>query len=173
MNLLKPIFFLFDLVRNDCAPWQISFAVVLGAFLAISPTFSPQTAAVLLALCLIRVNLLVAGLSLGFFAAVTYPMQRWFDTLGHWLLVDTEQLRRFWAGLYHWPVFPFTQFNNTVVMGGLVAFAVFALPLLLASYLGYRLWGAKFISRIQQTNFALAMRSTLVFRRYAEHLLKR
>jgi len=51
----------------------------------------------------------------------------WVDSLG-WEVLHIEALQPFFTTLYNMPFVPFTKFNNTLVMGGLVGGAVLWLP---------------------------------------------
>jgi uncharacterized protein (TIGR03546 family) len=51
----------------------------------------------------------------------------WVDTLG-WEVLHIEALQPLFTTLYNMPFVPFTKFNNTLVMGGLVGGAVLWLP---------------------------------------------
>lgn len=172
MSPMRPIFGLLDVIRLESSPAQVSLAVVLGAFLATSPVISPQTVAVILLLCVVRINILAALGSFAFFSIARLPFEDLCHQLGRVILVETPELRRLCAGLYHSPIFPFTEFNNTVVMGAFALFVVGALPLFVITHILYKKWGPRVWLRIQQTNAFMALRATFLFRRYAEHVQK-
>jgi uncharacterized protein (TIGR03546 family) len=172
MPILKPIFTLFDLIRLESSPLQVSLAILLGAFFAVTPLLTPQFALAFVVLCVVRLNLLATLLSYILFSLIAMPLQDLFGDIGRHLLVLTPTLRRLWAGLYHWPIFPFTAFNNTVVLGSGVVFTLISLPLFLTSYFLYRAYAPRVFLRIQQSRAGLSIRASLFFRRYLDHVSK-
>ncbi len=170
--MLKPIFTLFDLIRLESSPLQVSLAILLGAFFAVTPILTPQFALAFVVLCVVRLNLLATLASYCFFTILTIPLQNFFGHIGRHLLVLTPTLRRLWAGLYHWPIFPFTEFNNTIVLGSAVVFTVISIPLFLTSYFLYRIYAPGVFLRIQQSRAGLSLRASLFFRRYLDHVSK-
>lgn len=170
--MLKPIFALLDLIRLESSPLQVSLAIVLGAFFAVTPVLTPQFALAFMVLCVVRLNLLATLLSFIFFWLLAMPLQGFFSDIGRHLLVLTPTLRRLWAGLYHWPVFPFTEFNNTIVLGSGVVFTLLSVPLFLTSYFLYRIYAPGVFLRIQQSRAGLSVRASLLFRRYLDHVSK-
>lgn len=172
MPILRPIFILFDLIRLESSPLQVSLAILLGAFFAVTPMLTPQFALAFLVLCVVRLNLLAVLLSYIFFFLLTLPLQNFFSDIGRHLLVLTPTLRRLWAGLYHWPIFPFTEFNNTLVLGSGVVFALISIPLFVTSYFLYRIYAPGIFLRFQQSRAGLSIRASLFFRRYLDHVSK-
>jgi len=172
MTLLKPIFALLDLIRLESSPLQVSLAILLGAFFAVTPLLTPQFALAFVVLCVVRLNLLATVSSYFLFSLLAMPLQGFFGDIGRHLLVLTPTLRRLWAGLYHWPIFPFTEFNNTVVLGSGVVFAFISIPLFLTSYFLYRIYAPGIFLRLQQSRPGLSIRASLLFRRYLDHVYK-
>ena len=172
MPILKPLFTLLDLIRMESSPLQVSLAILLGAFFAVTPVLTPQFVLAFVVLCVVRLNLLATLVSYIFFSVLTIPLQGIFGDIGRHLLVLTPTLRRLWAGLYHWPIFPVTQFNNTIVLGSGVVFAFISIPLFLTSYFIYRTYSPRVFLRIQQSRAGLSLRASLFFRRYLDYVSK-
>jgi len=55
---------------------------------------------------------------------VAYPI----DSVG-WFVLHIDSLNKFFTQLYNMPFVPFTKFNNTLVMGGLVSGLILWLPI--------------------------------------------
>ena len=68
------------------------------------------------------------------FSVLAFALDPLFHQFGLFLLRDVAALRGLWTTLYNAPIIPYTQFNNSVLMGSLV----FSL---LAFYPVY--WGGK------------------------------
>jgi uncharacterized protein (TIGR03546 family) len=55
---------------------------------------------------------------------IAYPI----DSIG-WSVLHIDSLNKFFTKLYNMPFVPFTKFNNTLVMGGLVSGLILWLPI--------------------------------------------
>jgi uncharacterized protein (TIGR03546 family) len=74
------------------------------------------------------VNLTAALLSVTLFALIAYLFDPVSHALGYYFLTDISALRGLWTSLYNAPIAPLTRFNNTVVLGSLLASLVLYLP---------------------------------------------
>ncbi|MGH2569151.1 MAG: TIGR03546 family protein [Bacteroidota bacterium] len=114
-------------LRAGQTPRQIAGGFALGSIVGLSPMFTLQGLAIWLIILLLNVNLSAAILSFTVFSLLAYLFDPAFHWLGYQLLVEVQGLQDLWTSLYNAPIAPLTRFNNTVVMGSLVA-ALAALP---------------------------------------------
>lgn len=125
--ILRPLRLLFKALVIESTPTQMSYGLALGMLMGVVP--KGNLLAVVLGFCVAatRVNLAIAAC-----AAVAFTfMSSWFDStfdkvgvcvLGH------PSLQGFWKAVYVTPMMPWTDFNNSVVMGSLLCGLVLIWP---------------------------------------------
>src|SRR4051812_16085499 len=107
MPLYRYAFKLLDWLRCDADDQRFALAVCLGFLSGVTPLTTLHGACWVASLFVLRVNPVIALVSLGVSAAVFAPFDAAFDALGMAVLTPAP-LHRLWAGLYHWPLIPFT-----------------------------------------------------------------
>ena len=120
MVMLKLLSKLVKALRSDASPRQIGWGVALGAVIGLTPLWSLHNLGVLLLAVILPVNL--AGFIFGWmvYGLVSLALTPVLHRIGTLVLVDISLLQSVWTGLYNAPIAPFTRFNNTIVMGGLL-----------------------------------------------------
>lgn len=117
----------FKILRAGQTPRQVAGGFALGSIVGLSPTFTLQGLLIWFIIFVLDVNLSAAFLSFTLFALAAYLFDPLFHELGFLLLVQVDGLRDLWTTLYNAPIAPLTRFNNTLVLGSLVA-AIFLSP---------------------------------------------
>ena len=127
MLFLKFIQQLIGTLNSDGTPRQVAAGIALGAVFGLTPLMNLHNL-VLFGLALI-LNLSMSGVFLGWavFVPVGFALDPLFDAIGRALL-GADALRGFWTTLYNVPVVPFTNFNNSVVLGSFVFWLVTLVP---------------------------------------------
>jgi uncharacterized protein (TIGR03546 family) len=116
-----------SVLRSGQTPRQVAGGFALGAIVGLMPFFTLQGLLLWLVILVLDVNLSASLLAVTLFALIAYILDPLFHALGYFLLVDGSSLRALWTSLYNAPLAPLTRFNNTVVLGSLVAgFLLFA-----------------------------------------------
>jgi uncharacterized protein (TIGR03546 family) len=123
----------FQILRSGQTPAQIAGGFALGAIVGLMPVFTLQGLALWLVIFLLNVNLTAVFLSATIFTLIAYLFDPIFHALGYFFLVDVSVLRSLWTSLYNAPLAPLTRFNNTIVLGSLLAAVVFFLPIYFAA----------------------------------------
>ena len=118
----------FQILRSGQTPAQIAGGFALGAIVGLMPVLTLQGIALWLVIFLLNVNLTAVFLSATIFTLIAYLFDPIFHALGCFFLVDVSALRGLWTSLYNAPLAPLTRFNNTLVLGSLLASVVFFLP---------------------------------------------
>ena len=77
-----------------------------------------------------------------------------------------QSLRPLWTSLYNTPLVPYTNFNNTIVLGSVVAWLVLADPDLLRRRYGVARYRATIGERVKQSKFYQAITASQVYNRY-------
>jgi uncharacterized protein (TIGR03546 family) len=166
--LLKQLFAFLRLLNSDTDTKPLAAGLSMGLVLGFSPFLSLQTMIVLVLCLFFRIQLGAALLSAFFFKFVAFIFDPLTDIIGRWVL-ESETLRPTFISLYNMPVIPYTNFNNSIVMGsGLVGF-ILAIPM----YFVFRILIIEYrltvVQRIQGTQLWKAMRATKVFQWYATY----
>jgi len=122
-NLLK-------LLNSEAEPDQISLALCLAMVLGFTPLFSLHNLLILLAVCVVRVNLSAFLLGWAVFSGMAWLLEPLFHGLGNWILT-LPTMEGTWTALYNIALFRLARFNNTVVMGSLITSLALFVPLLM------------------------------------------
>lgn len=69
------------------------------------------------------------------FVPVGFVLDPVFDRIGSSLL-QAVSLRPLWTSWFNMPLMPYTNFNNTIVLGSVVAWLVLAVPIYFAAKYG-------------------------------------
>jgi uncharacterized protein (TIGR03546 family) len=118
-------------LNSQGTPGQLAAGLALGSALGLTPLMNLHNLALLAAGMLLNVSF--PGFLLGWtlFVPIGFALDPVFNAIGRALLIDTPALRPVWTAWYDLPIVPLTNFNNTVVLGSVVAWAVLCVPMFL------------------------------------------
>src|SRR5689334_21933309 len=128
LALLKLIQSLVATLHSEGTPRQIAAGFALGAALGLTPLVNVHNAIVLALLCVLDVSFGAGMLAWAVFAPLGFLLDPVFDRVGRALL-DAPSLRATWTTLENTPLVPFTNFNNTVVLGSVVVWLTLFIPI--------------------------------------------
>ena len=109
---------LLKILNSDDNPAQIALAVVFATIMGLTPLLSPHNILLLLLVLVIRVNLSLFLVSLGFFTITGYLFDPLSNSLGLSLL-QAEALQGLWTHLYQSSIWRLLAYNNSLVLGSL------------------------------------------------------
>lgn len=133
--LLQQIFGFFKLLNSETGHNQIATGIAFGLILGFSPALSIQSFLVFIIIFIFRIQIGAALISAFFFKFAGYIVDPWADHLGRWVL-ENPDLRPLFVEMYNLPLIPFTQFNNSIVMGsGVLAIVLSPLVFILSRVL--------------------------------------
>jgi uncharacterized protein (TIGR03546 family) len=92
-----------------------------------------------------------------------------FDPLFHAIglsLLRSQSLRPLWTDVFNTPLVPYTNFNNTVVLGSVVGWLVLAVPIFFAARYGVARYRATIGERVRQSKFYKAITASQVYNWY-------
>lgn len=128
---------LFKEVRKAIAgrkfPAQLAWAVAFGILLGIIPHGNLLAIGVLLVVLSLKLNHAMAGLT----AVATSFLATWLDPVSHQLgdyVLTHPQVSELATTAWQWPLVPWTDLNNTVVMGSFLIGATAVLPTFFVAY---------------------------------------
>ncbi|MCA9059190.1 MAG: TIGR03546 family protein [Planctomycetaceae bacterium] len=126
--LLKPVRLGIKALLTESTPRQLSMGFALGILLGLVPKGNLLAIGLGIMVAALRINLGVAAaaaLAATFAGVWLDPVS---DRVGTWLL-SHPALQSFWTQLYNTPLMPWTDFNNSVVIGSLLIGLVLVYPL--------------------------------------------
>ncbi|MDC7224540.1 MAG: TIGR03546 family protein [Spirochaetales bacterium] len=144
--MFKGIVKLILVLNSNQKPWQIAGAVAMGFLLALIPAGNLLWVFLFLLFLLMRVNRAIGLLFLLLFRLGAPLYDPLLDRIGYALLTMAP-LEAFWTSLYNIPVLPFTRFNDSLVMGGLIGGLVMFVPVMLIFRLLVNLYRKKLVPK--------------------------
>ena len=131
LAFLKLVQSLIKELHSDGTPLQIALGAALGAALGLTPIANVHNAIVLALLLILNVSFGAGMLAWGLFVPLGFILDPLFDRIGHKLLMETPALTPTWTSWFNAPLVPYTNFNNTVVLGSVVGWLVLFVPITL------------------------------------------
>lgn len=120
-------------------PSQLAWGLALGVLLGLIPHGNLLTVALVLVVLTLQVNhaiVALVGIGLTFIAPKLDPQ---FDAVGRWFF-NQPQVAETMAKAWQMPLVPWTDLNNTVVMGSFLIGLVSLLPIVMLTYPVLRRW---------------------------------
>ena len=117
--IIRPFRLLLKALLVEATPGQLAFGFAFGILIGLVPKGNLTAISLGVILAASRANLGVAGATALAFSFVSPYCDPLSHRIGEWLL-GHPSLKDMWTRLYNTPVMPWTDFNNTVVLGSLV-----------------------------------------------------
>lgn len=165
LALIKLIQSLIKTLHSAGTPGQVAAGMVLGSALGLTPLLEPHNLLVFSLLVLLNVSFGGGMLGWMLFVPVGFLLDPLFDKIGLSLLT-APPLRPLWTGWANTPLLPYTDFNNTVVLGSFVSWLVLAIPIFFAARYGVARYRATVGERVRQSRFYKALTASQVYNVY-------
>jgi uncharacterized protein (TIGR03546 family) len=165
LMLLKLIQSLIKTLHSDGTPGQVAAGIALGSALGLTPLVNIHNLIVFAFIVVLNVSFGGGMLGWALFVPIGFLLDPVFDSIGRSLL-QAPSLRGLWTALYNTPLVPYTNFNNTVVLGSVVAWMVLALPIFFAARYGVARYRATIGERVRQSKFYKAVTASQVYNWY-------
>ena len=163
--ILKLIQSLIKTLHSDGTPGQVAAGMALGAALGLTPLLNAHNLVVFSLIVLINVSFGGAMLGWALFVPLGFLLDPLFDGIGLHLL-EAPGLRAFWTGWYNSPLLPYTNFNNTVVLGSVLGWLALAAPIFFAARWGVARYRATLGARVQQSKLYKAITASKAYNVY-------
>ena len=165
LGLLKLIQSIIKTLHSAGTPGQVAAGMALGSALGLTPLMSLHNLVVFSLLVLLNVSFGGGMLGWMLFVPFGFLLDPVFDGIGLRLLT-APGLRPLWTDLTNTPIVPYTNFNNTVVLGSFVGWLVLAVPIFFAARYGVEKYRATIGERVRQSRFYRAVTASQVYNLY-------
>lgn len=165
LTLLKLIQSIIRTLHSEGTPGQVAAGIAIGSVLGLTPIVNVHNLVIFSLVVLLNVSFGGAMLGWALFVPVGFLLDPIFNVLGLELL-QAPPLRSFWTTLTNIPLVPYTNFNNTVVLGSFVGWLGLALPIFFAARLGVARYRATIGERVRQSRFYKAVTASQVYNWY-------
>ena len=165
LALLKLLQSLVKELHSDGTPTQIAFGAALGAALGLTPIANVHNLVVFALLLFLNVSFGAGMLAWALCVPLGFALDPLFDRLGHALLT-APSLAGVWTHWFNAPLVPYTNFNNTVVLGSVVGWLLLFAPIFfLAKWLVGR-YRATYGERVRRSRFYKAVTASQAYNVY-------
>jgi uncharacterized protein (TIGR03546 family) len=164
-TLLKLIQSIIKTLHSEGTPGQVAAGIALGSALGLTPLVNVHNLIIFSLIVLLNVSFGGGMLGWALFVPFGFVLDPVFDRIGASLLL-APSLRPLWTSWYNTPLVPYTNFNNTVVVGSVVGWLVLALPIFVASKYGVARYRATIGARVQQSKLYKAITASQVYNWY-------
>lgn len=117
--IIRPLRLAMKALFTESTPGQLALGMALGMLIGLVPKGNLTAVVLGIVLAMTRANLGVAGAAILLFSFLSPLIDPMSHSLGAWLL-SHPALFRMWTSLYNMPVMPWTDFNNSIVLGSLL-----------------------------------------------------
>src|SRR5918992_1261166 len=152
LGLLKLIQSIIKTLHSAGTPGQVAAGLALGSALGLTPIMNLHNLLIFALLVLLNVSFGGGMLGWMLFVPVGFLLDPSFHAIGLSLLT-APSLTPLWTDLTNTPILPFTNFNNTVVLGSFVAWLVLAVPIFFSPRGGVAEDRATVGERVRQARF--------------------
>src|SRR5262245_40025230 len=165
LALLKLIQSIIKTLHSEGTPGQVAAGMALGAALGLTPLMNVHNLLVFSLIVILNVSFGGGMLGWALFVPLGFILDPVFHAIGLQLL-EASSLRELWTSMYNTPLVPYTNFNNTVVLGSVVAWLVLAVPIFFALRWAVARYRATIGERVQQSKFYKAITASKAYNIY-------
>jgi uncharacterized protein (TIGR03546 family) len=165
LALLKLIQSLIKTLHSAGTPGQVAAGMALGSALGLTPIMNLHNLLVFSLLVLLNVSFGGGMLGWMLFVPIGFLLDPLFNLIGLKLLT-ADSLRPLWTDWTNTPILPYTNFNNSIVLGSFVAWAVLAIPIFFAARYGVAKYRATVGERVRQSRLYKAVTASQVYNIY-------
>jgi uncharacterized protein (TIGR03546 family) len=150
--MIKPIVRAIVALNSNVKREQLAAGFACGLLFALLPAGNLLWLALFVATFFFKLNYAMQVLVALILSPLRLLLGGALDQLG-WAILGAPGLQGFFTALYNAPIAPLTRFNNTIVMGGLVAGLALWLPVFFAMRAFVSLYRAKLAPKFLESKF--------------------
>ena len=164
--LVKLLQRLVKTLSSEGTPGQVAAGLALGSALGLTPLMNLHNLVILAAVMLLNVSFPGAMLGWALGIPLGFALDPVFDAIGHALLLGTPALVPLWTRLANTPVVALSNFNNTIVLGSFVVWAVAAVPIYFLARWGVARYRATLHPRLARSKAFRAVTASKLYNVY-------
>jgi len=165
LALLKLLQSIIKTLHSEGTPGQVAAGIALGSALGLTPLMNLHNLGIFALIVVLNVSFGGGMLGWALFVPLGFLLDPLFHRIGL-LLLQQASLRPLWTDLYNTPLVPYTNFNNSVVLGSVVAWLVLLVPIFFAARYGVARYRATIGERVRQSKFYRAVTASQVYNWY-------
>jgi uncharacterized protein (TIGR03546 family) len=165
LALLKLIQSIIKTLHSEGTPGQVAAGMALGAALGLTPLMNVHNLLVFSLMLILNVSFGGGMLGWALFVPLGFILDPVFHAIGLQLL-EAPSLRELWTSMFNTPLVPYTNFNNTVVLGSVVGWLALAVPIFFAARWAVARYRATIGARVQQSKFYKAITASKAYNIY-------
>jgi uncharacterized protein (TIGR03546 family) len=165
LALLKLIQSIIKTLHSDGTPAQVAAGIALGSALGLTPLINVHNLIIFALIVILNVSFGGGMLGWALFVPVGFLLDPAFDAIGRRLL-EAPSLRPTWTAWFNTPLVPYTNFNNSVVLGSVVGWMILAVPIFFAARYGVARYRATVGERVRRSRFYQAVTASKVYNVY-------
>lgn len=131
--------------------WQLALGFTLGMMMGFPPFNVFYVFFIFFFVFILNVNMGMAFFGMLVFTFVSYFLDPVAHSLGYFLLMDVSWLTPVWTFLYHMPIVPYSNFYNSVMMGGMALSVLMFVPVFGTAYLLFFFYRRVVAKRLENT----------------------
>jgi uncharacterized protein (TIGR03546 family) len=151
--ILRPLRLLLQAFVMESTPRQMSLGLALGVLVGVVPKGNLLAIVLATLLAATRVNLAIATLAIVLCTLCSGMCDSFFDQVGGYVL-SQPSLQSLWTEMANAPFFPWTNFNNTIVMGSFVTGLVLIWPVHMLSRPVFEKYSERIAKHARRMRFA-------------------
>lgn len=165
---MNPIFLIKNFIRGilkERDSTSIALAFSFGFMLGLIPKNNLTAQIIFILAFVFKTNVPFFFLSTILFSYLSPLTDRVTDIIGYYILTS-EIFEKIFVWMYNAPIVPWTDFNNTVVMGGVIMGVVLFYPIYIASKRLAERYLVDLMKKLAENRFIKLMRFSWIFEWY-------
>jgi uncharacterized protein (TIGR03546 family) len=165
LTLIKLIQSIIKTLHSEGTPGQVAAGIAIGSVLGLTPLLNVHNLIIFSLVVLLNVSFGGAMLGWALFVPIGFLLDPMFHAVGLELL-QAPWLRPLWTSWTNTPLLPYTNFNNTVVLGSFVGWIVLAVPIFFGARYGVARYRATIGERVRRSRFYRAITASQAYNWY-------
>lgn len=165
LALLKLIQSIFKTLHSEGTPRQVAVGIVLGACIGLTPLLNFHNLVMFAVIALLNVSFGGGMLGIALFTPLGFIFDPIFHRVGLALL-EAPSLRGLWTAWYNTPLVPWTNFNNSVVLGSFVSWVILVIPIYFLAEWGIAKYRATIGERVRNSKLYSAITASKAYNLY-------
>ena len=164
--LVKFLAKILSILNGEISPRQIAAGFAFGALMGLIPIQGLLPLFLLFIGFLININIPMMFVGTAVFKIISFFIDPLANQIGFQLLVNVAGLKDLWTTLYNAPVFPYSLYNNTIVLGSLIVGLILLFPLYWLASKGVVSYRTTFRERILKLKVVQVFKASSLYKFY-------